>query len=242
MIRILRYIGWVLLLAYFPVTMFFVRAEAGEVCCRRIVPDVLGSGGNVLMTNDGLLRHVKRACPQLVGQRLTEVDYQAIEQAIGRLDMVEHCEAWPTIGGAVHVQITQRRPVLRAFTSDGSYYMDAQGIKIPARPGMLAHTLIVSGHANMALDPEPLIELCTRLNNDDFWRAMIEQVYVTAQQEYILVPRVGDHVVEFGTVSDIDRKLDDLKLLYSRGWQKREWNVYKTVSLKYKGQIICTKR
>ncbi|MDD7724102.1 MAG: cell division protein FtsQ, partial [Bacteroidales bacterium] len=107
---------------------------------------------------------------------------------------------------------------------------------------MRAHTLIVNGHVNSMISHDDLIALCRFISRDDFWSAMIEQVYVTKQHEYILVPRVGNHVVEFGKANDIERKFDDLKTLYKKGWDKHEWNVYKKVSLKFSGQIVCTRR
>lgn len=233
---------WLPLLAYFPVTMFFVRAEAAATTCQRIVATVHNDGRNVLMTNEGVLRLVKSDFPDLVGARLADINYDRLESTLRRSPVVRRCEAWPAAAGALHVEIYQRQPILRVFTSEGSYYMDSEGYQITARPGMHTHTLIVSGHANKLSDPERLLNLCRALHESDFYRAMIEQVYVTAQQEFLLVPRVGDHVVEFGGADRIEQKLDDLLTLYTKGWDKHEWNAYKSVSLKYDGQIICTKR
>ena len=66
-------------------------------------------------------------------------------------------------------------------------------------------------------------------------------VYVNEKGDFVLVPRVGSHLIVFGGIDDMEEKCAKLKALYERGWEPREWNCYKTVNLKYKGQIVCTK-
>lgn len=238
----LRLAGWVILLAYFPVALFFVSRAKAAVRCDKIVANVHNDGSNVLMTPDGLLKLVKRDHPELVGSLLDDINYANLEAAVEELPCVRKCEAFPTLGGAVHVEIYQRAPIMRVFCGGGSYYMDENGYKITATSAMRTHILVVNGSVNDMLDHSDLISLCAFINQDDFWRAMIEQVYVTAGHEFILVPRVGNHVVEFGSIDGMRRKFDDLRSLYRHGWEKLEWNVYKKVSLKYEGQIVCTRR
>ena len=71
---------------------------------------------------------------------------------------------------------------------------------------------------------------------------MIDQVYVTRKHEYVLIPRVGNHTVEFGTAANLEEKFGKLRRLYKNGWEKHEGNVYSKVNLRYEGQIVCTKR
>lgn len=120
--------------------------------------------------------------------------------------------------------------------------MDEEGFKVTATSAMRSHTLVVNGHVNSMLSHADLIALCSYIDGNQFWKSNIEQVYVTSKHEFVLVPRVGNHVVEFGGIDNMERKFDDLETLYRKGWDKREWNVYKKVSLKYNGQIVCTRR
>lgn len=131
---------------------------------------------------------------------------------------------------------------MRVFAGGGSYYMDEEGFKVTATSAMRSHTLVVNGHVNSMLSHADLIALCSYIDGNQFWKSNIEQVYVTSKHEFVLVPRVGNHVVEFGGIDNMERKFDDLETLYRKGWDKREWNVYKKVSLKYNGQIVCTRR
>ncbi|MCF8296880.1 MAG: hypothetical protein K9J13_04975, partial [Saprospiraceae bacterium] len=82
--------------------------------------------------------------------------------------------------------------------------------------------------------------LAKAITKDEFFKAQIEQIYIN-KNEIELIPKVGDHVIIFGSISDMDEKLDKLKLFYIKGLKKTGWNNYKTINLKYRNQIVCTK-
>lgn len=236
-------LGCLLLVAYFIAVGVYAHKQKSELRCTAIVTDVHQNGQDVLITDRGLRSILNSEFPGLKGTLLSEIDYDELERQIEQLDVVERCEAYPTIGGAVHIEIYQRRPIMRVFSSSSaSYYMDEDGFKMTAIPGMRTHTLIVNGSVNSMVDHTSLISLCRHINSDSFWRAMIEQVYVTKKHEFVLIPRVGNHTVVFGTADDMQKKFDKLIRLYKDGWEKSEWNVYSKVDLRYEGQIVCTKR
>lgn len=241
--KVVQAIGCTLLVVFFFVVGIYAHTQKSQLRCTSIVTNVHQNGQDVLITDRGLRSILNSEFPELKGSLLSEIDYNELERQIERLDVVKRCEAYPTIGGAVHIEIYQRRPIMRVFsTSSGSYYMDEEGYKMTAIPGMRTHTLIVNGSVNSMIDYTGLIELCRYINGNSFWRAMIEQVFVTKNHEYVLIPRVGNHTVEFGTADNMAVKFDKLSRLYKGGWEKTEWNVYSKVDLRYEGQIVCTKR
>ena len=241
---LMKVVLWVIGIAYFPVMMSFVNKEKGEVRCSNIRTNVHTKSTDVLISDNGLRQIVKDEFPELVGQRIGEVDYNEIEERLSQSNIVKRCEVYPSADGTVHVEIYQRQPIMRVFTNEGSsYYMDSEGYKIVAKPGMRCHTLIVNGHVNKMMDElDGLMSICRLIDGDPFWKSMIEQISVTKSQEYVMVPRIGNHLIDFGNAERIEQKFNDLLTLYKKGWAKDEWNAYKTVSLKYQGQIICTKR
>lgn len=241
--QVAQAIGCALLAAIFVVIGVYAHRQKAQLRCTSIVTNVHQNGQDVLITDRGLRSILNSEFPELKGSLLTDIDYDELERQIERLDVVKRCEAYPTIGGAVHIEIYQRKPIMRVFaTSSGSYYMDDEGYKMTAIPGMRTHTLIVNGSVNSMIDYTGLIDLCRHINADSFWRAMIEQVFVTKNHEYVLIPRVGNHTVMFGTTENMDVKFNKLSRLYKGGWEKTEWNVYSKVDLRYEGQIVCTKR
>lgn len=239
--KLLSLLTFVVLLAYFPVVMNFVQKEKNELVCHEIVTKV-NATHNVLITNTGLERIVRTNFPGLIGTPCRDLDLHQMEKTIETTNEVRHCDIYITPGGVMHVEIRQREPIMRVFLQNSSYYMDTESNRIPVRREMRTSCVVVNGNVSSLLDGEELITLCRYINADNFWRAQIEQIYVTDRQEFILTPRVGDHVVEFGNIADYQAKFDRLYALYTSGWQLNEWNKYKRVNLKYKGQVVCTKR
>ncbi len=240
--RIVRLIVLVVVLVYFPITMSYVNAEKRDVVCQKIEGRVDNSSDNILIGQRGLETIVRDAFPAIEGTLIREMNLHEMERTIEQQPVVQRCEMFTTVEGTLHVRIEQREPIMRVFTPTASYYMDANAFRINAQRDMHARVVVVNGNVGAILDSQELIDLAKYINDNKFWRAQIEQIYVTNSLEYILIPRVGDHIIEFGNAERLREKFDLLYALYTKGWDKREWNNYKKVSVKYKGQIVCTKR
>jgi cell division protein FtsQ len=53
------------------------------------------------------------------------------------------------------------------------------------------------------------------------------------------VPRSGDFIVDLGTTEELDTKLNNLYRFYVKGLDRIGWDKYKSISLRYKGQVVC---
>ena len=114
---------------------------------------------------------------------------------------------------------------------------------VPIVSGHIPFTLNAA-HRGMALEDdtnwmEKILELGNYMGNDPFWSAQIEQIYVDAAGDVILIPRVGDHTIIFGDLNDIDTKFNKLYTFYKNIVPAEGWEKYSSVNLKYKDQIIC---
>lgn len=87
-----------------------------------------------------------------------------------------------------------------------------------------------------------LFRLAEFVNNSDFWRAQVSQVYIDENKDLIITPRVGNHEIVFGEVRNIKEKFNKLMLFYQKGLNRTGWNEYESINLKYKNQVVCTKR
>jgi cell division protein FtsQ len=60
--------------------------------------------------------------------------------------------------------------------------------------------------------------------------------------EIELVPRVGQHIIYLGQIDGYEEKLERLLIFYEKGLSQTGWNQYTGISLKYKDQVVCTKK
>jgi cell division protein FtsQ len=81
------------------------------------------------------------------------------------------------------------------------------------------------------------------INADDFWRSQIHQIYVNDNDDMEIVPLVGDQRIIFGDTTSMEEKFKKLLTFYQEGLNTTGWwNKYSTINLKFKNQIVCTKK
>ena len=70
----------------------------------------------------------------------------------------------------------------------------------------------------------------------------VEQIHVTPKQEIVLVPRIGNHIIEIGKADNLEKKLAKLEEFYKEGLNKVGWNKYNKINIEFDKQVICTKK
>ena len=81
------------------------------------------------------------------------------------------------------------------------------------------------------------------ITKDSVLASLIHQINITAEKEIELYPSIGNHKIIFGEATDFEEKFNKLKLFYTEGLNKTDgWNKYSTINIKYKNQVVCTKK
>lgn len=88
-----------------------------------------------------------------------------------------------------------------------------------------------------------MLDFLVTIAANDFWHAEVVQVTMTGGGSEPLqlgfVPRSGDFIVDLGTTEELDTKLNNLYRFYVKGLDRIGWDKYKSISLRYKGQVVC---
>ena len=80
------------------------------------------------------------------------------------------------------------------------------------------------------------------VRQDKFLNAQIEQLFVNKELDWVLIPKVGNHTIVLGSAEDLEAKFKKLKLFYKKAMKNIGWDKYRTINLKYKNQVVCTKK
>lgn len=90
-----------------------------------------------------------------------------------------------------------------------------------------------------------LINFVKYIEEDSFWRAEIVQIIASTMSngelQLELIPRSGSHRIRFGTADRVEEKFNQLMAFYNKGLTNLGWEEFKTISVQYNGQIVCTK-
>lgn len=195
-----------------------------------------------------LIKHLNGT---LDGHKIRDLDISGLETEIEKNPYVKQANVYTDIHGTLTVKVVQRKPVLRVINRKGvSYYLDDLGEKIPITPkftsrvplatGIIADNGLVNGKIETDMMKDLLL-LALKIRPDSFLEPLVEQVYVNREGEYELIPGIDRLTIRLGDLSNLDEKLDKLKLYYKKGIEKVGWNRYKSIDLRFKNQIVCKK-
>ncbi|HET9570638.1 MAG TPA: cell division protein FtsQ [Bacteroidales bacterium] len=240
--KILGILAALALLAYLIFAIVQFSGEPGAKKCKEVVIQVMDSTEHNYVSTNEVRQLMRLNKLDLVGQRLDEIRYKRVEFVVSVLRMVRRVECFSTNSGKVIVQIWQYSPILHVMQDQGDFYIDASGQRVDISYNSAANVLVASGSIRDSIHVRRLYRMALLLSQDPFWDAQIVQIYVEPNGEWILIPRVGDYEIEFGLPNDVEDKLSRLKLFYMKALPKVGWEIYSSISVKYKKQIICTKK
>jgi len=178
----------------------------------------------------------------LVGKSVKDINIYLLEEFVNRHPNIEKAELYLAISGKLCINVKQRKPVVRVFEKEQSYYLDAEISPIPLSDKYSARVLQVYWSEITAHRKEILTVLLDLINQDDFLKAQITALEFDETDEVIMYPRAGDHKIILGKVENTAEKLEKLKVFYSQGLEKVGWERYSHINLKFENQVVCTKR
>ena len=121
-------------------------------------------------------------------------------------------------------------------------YLDANGAKTGLSTQTAADVPVATGAIHDSTTLADLYKLACLLQEEPAWDALIEQIVVYPDGEWLLVPRVGDFDVHFGRPVNMETKLKRLAVFMSEYLPKMGWETYSSINLKYDNQIVCTRK
>jgi cell division protein FtsQ len=262
-LKILVIILWVLLVAGAGTLVGFVEAEHYSRPCKKVDIRINYGAADVLITRKDVDSILLRTAGMLKGKPLGYINTGSIENAIRKQAYVAKVSVYENNEGTLFVEIRQREPLLRLINQKyESFYLDESGALLPVNPNFSARVLVANGVINDSYIKNPnyrvnilalsdsvfydslltnLYKLTMYITHDKFLKAQIAQIYVNEQNEFELIPRIGNHVILLGTAEDLDDKFKRLIAFYKYGLNKIGWNKYNVINIKYKNQVVCSK-
>ena len=242
MIRIISIVVATLLFCYIVFVSFFFREIRQDSICQDLQVVVKDSLDKHFVSESDLVSILKNAGLDPIKRPMADVNTDRIETELLKNEMIAQVEAYKTPSGIIKLEVMQKMPILRIMGVRGSYYVDNLGTTMPISRRYAAHVPIVSGYVEKELAVTDLYKFALFLQENEFWNDQIEQIYVYPDNDIELIPRVGNHRIMLGTLDEFEEKLANLKLFYEQAIPKVGWEKYSMINLKYKNQIVCTKK
>jgi cell division protein FtsQ len=221
-------------------TVTFSGKSATEVC-RGVQISVMDSTKANFITSNDINRILKNHAISMLGITMNQIHLSNIDKLLAKNPYVDNVECYKTLDGNVKINVWQRQPIAEVMGTT-NYYIDNKLNKLPVLIGHSAFVPIISGAISDTFLSRDLFPFVQYIHQHEFWSAQIEQIYLQSDSVIELVPRLGDCVINLGTIDRYEQKMNKLMELYQYALTHVGWDRYSYIDLQYKDRVICTKK
>jgi cell division protein FtsQ len=188
----------------------------------------------------------------LIGHKLEDINIHALENKLKANPFIEFAKVYMEMDGVIHVEISQRQPIVRIMNRFGQdFYIDQHGLKIPLSPNFTAKVLVATGYIDELFTnridtlhsdlTKEIFKTADFIRKDSLWSAQIVQLYVNDKHDMELIPRVGNQRILLGNADSLQIRFNNLLVFYKQAMPKVGQDTYKTINIKYDNQVIGIK-
>ncbi len=197
---------------------------------------------NLLSSNGG---------QKLKGALVRQIDLRKLEEKLKANVWVANAECYLDNKQLLKVKVWERMPVARIFTVNGSsFYADSSAILLPLADKYAVKLPVFTGYPYEKDIPGNKDSLLLRsviaysncIRSNPFWSAMTAQVDILPDQQFELIPVIGNQVIELGNGTDAEKKFRRLDLFYRQVMTKAGPAAYERIKVQYAGQVVGVKK
>jgi len=251
---------WLMVTAAVGYAVYYLNDQHRQTRCKGTDISVYSHDGVALTDSADIMRIVQSTVDSLSDKSLREIPLENIESRLRENPFIKNADAMITFGGYLKIRVKPYNPIVRILPEHhNSFFIDEKGILLPAGAGATAHVPPASGNIKIRV-PDSLIHqnvqiktltgfpvlkeifnLATQIRSNEFLDAQIDQIYVNPAGEYELIPKIGNHVILLGDLKNLNNKLLKLEAFYRQAMPATDWDKYKSINLKYRNQVVCSK-
>jgi cell division protein FtsQ len=222
------------------ITVIFSGKSAKEIC-RGVNIVVTDSASANFVTSYEIRQLLKESGISMKGVIMDRLHLSQINRLLSNNSYINQVECYKTLDNKINIRVSQREPIAEVMGIT-NYYIDNKLNKLPVLRGKPAFVPIISGAVSDTFLQRDLFPFIQFIHQHTFWNAQIEQIYLPSDSIVQLVPRLGDCIINLGTIDRYEQKMNKLMALYQHALNQVGWNRYSYIDLQYTNRVICTKR
>ncbi len=239
-----------------------VHKKYTNTICSDIKVVVLDSNKARFISQNTIIDYLTRTYKKdIIGNIFKNINLFEIESDIKKNPFVKDAEVFRNNDDILEIQIQQRHALLRIFDKkNNSFYIDDEGNFMPTSHNFAPYVPIFTGDIPAIERTQKhkitnirdlktknniyykCFQMAKDLKKNNFTDELIDQVVVNTQNEFELIPKVGNFRIIFGSLKEAGKKIRNLEAFYKQAAPKTGWNKYSKINLKYTNQIVCTKK
>lgn len=228
-----------------------IRKEDTQLCTGINVV-IKGVSNNFFVDKKDILKSIDEYIDgSPVGQSVNLLNLKVLENDLQKNIWVKQAQLYFDNNAMLQVIVIEREPVARVFTNSGTtFYIDSATTMLPLSEKYSARLPVFTGFPSdkaVLLKQDSLLlkdiyTISMAIQQDTFWMAMIDQIDITPQRNFELVPKVGNSIIIFGDAVNATEKLQKLLLFYKEVIVKTGWDKYSVINVQYANQIVAKRK
>lgn len=239
---ILKWLILTSLFAYVTGMTIWAHGEAAKLTCKGIDINIVAAGKADAVTINGVQQELAKFPKKIIGTPLNQLNTREIETYLSAFSNFEDVECYLSTAGNLNVDIVPMIPELRVFDGDNSYYINKVGKRIESKPNFFVDVPVVAGNFNDSFTPRNLLSVSRFIQKDPILKHLVGMIEVIDEDNIILVPRIHGHVINLGDTTNLPEKRQAIVTMYRKVMPYKGWETYDTISVKFRGQIVATRR
>ena len=252
--KILSIVTWVLTAAALTALFVFAREDYLTSPIKALSVNIERESDSGFIKGRALLNDLNK----LRGNtNIGTINMLTIQKRLESNPWIESSTSYIDLDGTLCINVKEYTPVLRVFGEDGkSVYLTEDAVCIPTNRLYTPHVLVTSGHFTLRndstsytlndtlMEDQTLLEalhIFKAIENNAFMQSCIGQVYRNRKGDFDIVVKDIEARVTVGDTCQIDDKLRRAEIFIKQKAGSNEIKEMKTINLKYKNQVVCTK-
>ncbi|MFM6926569.1 MAG: hypothetical protein ACKOU7_13765 [Ferruginibacter sp.] len=220
--------------------------------CKAVEISIHGVSNNFFVDKKDILNSITVSeSTNPVGKETGSFNLKKLEAELEKNVWIRSAEMFFDNNEVLKVVVQEREPIARVFSVTGTtFYIDNDLTMLPLSDKFSARLPVFTGFPSdkrvlSKTDSSLLGDIRTislALQKDSFSMAMVEQVDIMAQRMFEMIPKIGNQLIVFGDATDVETKLQKLKLFYKEVMVKAGWNNYSVINVQYKNQVVAKRK
>lgn len=240
--RVLSWVLLVVLVGYVVAAGIWARAEAKKNSCKGIQIEIARGKGADSISSHGVMMELRSYPGKIVGEQLFAINTREVEQYLKSYPQFEDINCSFTTDGRLKINVTPMIPELRIFEDSISYYINKDGKRMPSKASFFVDCAVAGGKFTDKFPPTYILPVTRFIEKDEILKGLVGMVYAEDADNIILIPRIHGHVINFGDTTRLKEKKEALLAMYRKVLPHKGWEEYDTISVKFKGQVVATRR
>lgn len=210
--------------------------------CKGLRVTVADSAMNSFISKEDVKKFLESEYGEYLENPLQGLNLDKIETVLESKSAINRAEAFVTKNGMLNITVTQRKPAVRFQGGKWGYYADAEGRSFPLQSSYASYVPVVDGNIPTITDTVRILKITSLVNfleDSPIWKDKFVQIRIDDKGDIILIPREGKERFIIGQPCGIEEKAEKMEMYYTHILPEKGSGKYRTVDLRFKGQIVC---